>query len=200
VSGFLERHWNDPEVRADVARLEAEHAGEWHDSPATVAAYVHWLMDRDKKSTGLKSLQGKIWEEGYRAGDLRGEVYPDVPPALERWRRQGIDIAIFSSGSVQAQRALFTNTVAGDLTRFIRAYFDTTTGPKTAPPSYTRIAAALDRAPSEVLFLSDVGAELDAALTAGMRTALCVRTPGSAPAAGAHRVIHTFDQLDAARL
>ncbi|HEV8453377.1 MAG TPA: acireductone synthase [Gemmatimonadales bacterium] len=203
VSGFLQRHWNDPEVRADLARLQAEHAAETsqpapppgRDDPAAVAAYVHWLMDRDRKSTGLKSLQGKIWEEGYRAGDLRGEVYPDVPPALERWRRQGIDIAIFSSGSVQAQRSLFANTAAGDLTHFIRAYFDTTTGPKTAPHSYGRIAAALERPPSEVLFLSDVGAELDAALAAGMRTALCVRTPGSAPPAGAHPVIHAFDQL-----
>jgi enolase-phosphatase E1 len=197
VSGFLERHWNDPEVRADVARLEAEHAGEWHDDPAAVVAHVHWLMDRDKKSTGLKSLQGRIWEEGYRTGELRGEVYPDVPPALERWRRQGMDIAIFSSGSVQAQRSLFTSTAAGDLTRFIRAYFDTTTGPKTAPQSYTRIAEALERSPSEVLFLSDIGAELDAARAAGMRTALCVRTPGSAPTSGVHPVIRTFDDIAA---
>jgi len=191
VSEFLERHWNDPEVQADVARLETEHV----DDPAAVVAHLHWLMDQDRKSTGLKSLQGKIWEEGYQAGDLRGEVYPDVPPALERWRRQGIDVAIFSSGSVQAQRSLFASTPAGDLTRFIRAYFDTTTGPKTAPDSYARIAAALERSPSEVLFLSDVAAELDAALTAGMQTALCVRTPGSAPSTGAHPVIHAFDQL-----
>jgi enolase-phosphatase E1 len=191
VSGFLEQHWNDPEVRADVARLGAEPA----DDPAAVAAHVHWLMDQDKKSTGLKSLQGKIWEEGYRTGELRGEVYPDVPPALERWRRQEIDIAIFSSGSVQAQRSLFASTAAGDLTRFIRAYFDTTTGPKTAPDSYARIAAALERSPSEVLFLSDVAAELDAARTAGMRTALCVRTSGSAPPAGAHPVVSTFDGM-----
>jgi enolase-phosphatase E1 len=152
-------------------------------------------MDRDRKSTGLKSLQGKIWEEGYRAGDLRGEVYPDVPPALERWRREGVDVAIFSSGSVQAQRSLFGSTAAGDLTRFIRDYFDTTTGPKTAPMSYARIAAALERSPSEVLFVSDITAELDAALTAGMQTALCVREPGTAAPAGAHPVIRTFDGL-----
>jgi enolase-phosphatase E1 len=195
VSLFLEQHWNDPEVRADLARLGGEPA----DDPAAVAARVHWLMDQDKKSTGLKSLQGKIWEEGYRTGELRGEVYPDVPPALERWRRQAIDIAIFSSGSVQAQRSLFASTTGGDLTRFIRAYFDTTTGPKTAPDSYARIAAALERSPSEVLFLSDVGAELDAARAAGMRTALCVRTPGSAPPVGAHPVIRTFDDLGAVR-
>jgi enolase-phosphatase E1 len=196
VSGFLDRHWNDPEVRADVARLEAEPAGDWQDDPAAVVAQVHRLMDQDRKSTGLKSLQGKIWEEGYRAGDLRGEVYPDVPPALARWRRQGIEVAIFSSGSVQAQRSLFASTAAGDLTRFIRSYFDTTIGPKTAPDSYARIAAALERSPSDVLFLSDVGAELDAARTAGMRTALCVRTPGSAPSAGAHPVIRTFDDVE----
>jgi enolase-phosphatase E1 len=209
VREFLERHWNDPGVRADVARLQAERAAEpseafvspsspssppFPDDAAAVAAYVYWLMDRDRKSTGLKSLQGKIWDEGYRSGDLRSVVYPDVPPALERWRRRGTDVAIFSSGSVQAQRSLFTNTAAGDLTRFIRAYFDTTTGPKTAPQSYARIAAALERSPPEVFFVSDVGAELDAAQAAGMRTALCVRTPGSAPQPGAHPVIHAFDQ------
>jgi enolase-phosphatase E1 len=203
VSGFLQRHWTDPAVQADVARLEKEHRAEpahptpppWTDDPAGVTAYVHWLMDRDRKSTGLKSLQGKIWDEGYRAGDLRGEVYPDVPPALERWHRQGIDLAIFSSGSVQAQRSLFSSTAAGDLTRFLGAYFDTTTGPKTTPESYARIAAALQHSPSEVLFVSDIKAELDAALTAGMETALCVRTPGSTPPAGAHPIIRSLDQL-----
>jgi enolase-phosphatase E1 len=150
-------------------------------------------MDQDRKSTGLKSLQGKIWEEGYRSGELKGEVYPDVLPALERWRSQGIDIAIFSSGSVQAQQSLFRNSVAGDLTRFIRAYFDTTTGPKREPESYGRIAAALDRSPSEVLFVSDIAAELDAARTAGMRTALCVR--GSGEVRGVHPVIHGLGEI-----
>jgi enolase-phosphatase E1 len=196
VKEFLEGHWDDPEVRADVAAFTSPSSPPSPPlSPAAVVAQVYRLMDRDEKSTGLKSLQGKIWEEGYRTGDLRSEVYPDVPPALERWRRQGMDIAIFSSGSVQAQRALFSHSAAGDLTRFIFAYFDTTTGPKTAPMSYARIAAALERAPSEVLFLSDIAAELDAAVTAGMQTALCVRTPGTAPPAGAHPVIHAFDQL-----
>jgi enolase-phosphatase E1 len=152
-------------------------------------------MERDRKSTGLKSLQGKIWEEGYRAGELKSEVYPDVLPALERWRSRGIDIAIFSSGSVQAQRSLFRHTTAGDLTRFIRAYFDTTTGPKTGPESYTRIAAALDHAPADLLFVSDITAELDAARTAGMRTALCVRAAERPGSAGAHLVVQTFDQL-----
>ena len=200
---FLAQHWNRPDVRADVTRLAAEHAADttspppppWRDDLAAVAAYLSWLMDRDRKSTALKSIQGKIWEDGYRRGELEGEVYPDVLPAMERWRQQGVDIAIFSSGSIQAQRSLFSHTPAGDLTRFIRAYFDTTTGPKGAPESYTTIAAALERSPSEVLFISDITAELDAARQAGMRTALCVRTPGSAPPAGGHPVIRAFDQL-----
>ncbi|MFL5518504.1 MAG: acireductone synthase [Gemmatimonadales bacterium] len=203
VKEFLQRHWSDSEVRADIARLGAERAAEapqpslapWAEDVTGIAAYVHWLMDRDRKSTGLKALQGKIWEEGYGSGELKGEVYPDVAPAMERWRSEGIDIAIFSSGSVQAQRSLFRSSTAGDLTRFILAYFDTTTGPKTAPMSYARIAAALERDPTEVLFVSDVGAELDAALMAGMQTALCMREQGSPPATGAHPVIGTFDEV-----
>jgi enolase-phosphatase E1 len=178
-------------VRADIERLHAEPA----DDHAAVVAHVYRLMDRDEKSTGLKSLQGKIWEEGYRSGELKGEVYSDVLPAMERWRDEGIDIAIFSSGSVQAQRSLFGNSTAGDLTRFIRAYFDTTSGPKNAAESYTRIAAALERFPSEVLFVSDVAAELDAARAAGMLTTLCVRLPGFVPPAGPHPIISTFDEL-----
>ena len=152
-------------------------------------------MERDRKSTGLKSLQGKIWEEGYEAGELKSEVYPDVPPAMERWRRQGKEIAIFSSGSVQAQNSLFRNTGAGDLTRHLREYFDTTTGPKKEPASYARIADALGRPPSSMLFVSDIAEELDAAAAAGMQTALCVRKSGAHPTSGPHPVIHTFDQL-----
>ena len=194
VQEFLEHYEADPDVQADIALLRAEHAGESPPPPmASVSAYVHWLIDHDRKSTGLKSLQGKIWHEGYRTGELRGEVYPDVPPSLARWREQGIEIAIFSSGSVQAQRDLFATATAGDLTRYIRAYFDTTTGPKSAPPSYSSIAAELGHPPAAILFVSDVAAELDAARAAGMVTALCVRGPGSP--GGEHRVVHTLADL-----
>jgi enolase-phosphatase E1 len=203
VGEFLRQHWEDPEVRADLARLEAEHAAEpadtslsaWRDDPAAVTAYVHWLMDRDRKSTGLKSLQGKIWEAGYQSGELRGEVYPDVRPALERWQRDGVDVAIFSSGSVQAQQSLFRSSAVGDLTRFISSYFDTRTGPKAAPASYAQIAASLGHPPSQVLFVSDVTAELDAARKAGMATALCVRSPAVPPTWGEHAMIRSFDEL-----
>ena len=198
VQEFLERHEADAGVQADIALLRAEHAAEVpapNPPMASVSAYVHWLMDLDRKSTGLKSLQGKIWQEGYRAGDLRGEVFPDVAPALTRWRAQGTEIAIFSSGSVQAQRDLFAHSNAGDLTPFPRAYFDTTTGPKTAVQSYTHIAAALSRSPTDILFLSDVVAELDAAQAAGLDTALCVRESETTLPGGVHRVIHTFDNI-----
>ena len=198
---FLARHGEEPAVREDLARLREEHAADehagsspppWLDTLDSAIGYVQFLMDRDRKSTGLKSLQGRIWEEGYRSGALQGEVFPDVPTAFERWRRQGRGIAIFSSGSVLAQKLLFASTPAGDLTPCIRAYFDTTAGPKQKAQSYHRIARALDFESREVLFLSDVVAELDAARQAGMGTALCVRS-GEAVAAPTHAVVYTFD-------
>jgi enolase-phosphatase E1 len=198
VQEFLERHEADPDVQSDIALLRAEHAAEApppNPPMASVSAYVHWLIDHDHKSTGLKSLEGKVWHDGYRAGELVGDVYPDVAPALRRWQERGVDVAIFSSGSVQAQRDLFGHSTAGDLTPFIRAYFDTTTGPKSAPPSYASIAAVLGHPPASILFVSDVAAELDAARVAGMQTALCVRTLGSETANDAHAIIQSFDNV-----
>lgn len=198
VRDFLERHWEDGAVRGDLALLQNESAAdsqEWRESVDSVATYVHWLMDRDRKSTGLKALQGRIWEEGYQSGELRSQVYADVPKAFERWRRQGKDICIFSSGSVLAQKLLFANTDAGDLAPFIRDYFDTTIGAKKEAESYRRIAAALRQSPSEISFVSDLVAELDAARQAGMPAALCVRPGAPAPAVGAHPIIRTFDEL-----
>ena len=197
VGPFLGRHQAEDAVRADLARLGEEQAADVAQGlapPESPLAYVHWLMDRDRKSTGLKSLQGKIWEEGYGSGALRGEVYPDVPPAFERWLGQERAIAIFSSGSVLAQKLLFGSTRAGDLTSFIRAFFDTTTGPKTVETSYRTIAQMLGLRPDEVLFVSDTATELDAALSAGMRTALCVR--GAAPQSpSTHPIVRTFDDI-----
>jgi len=187
--------------QGDIALLRAEYAAEPRspDLPAwNPEAYVYWLMDRDRKSTALKALQGRIWEDGYRAGELRGKgaVYPDVRPALERWHAAGRTIAIFSSGSIRAQRNLFANTTAGDLSPFVSDYFDTTTGPKREAGSYRRIAAALRQPPNAVLFVSDVSAELDAARAAAMRTALCVRgTPAPGEIPTDHPRIHSFAEL-----
>jgi enolase-phosphatase E1 len=153
-------------------------------------------MDRDRKSPGLKALQGLIWQEGYRHGDLRGVVYPDVPRAFERWRQQGIDIYIYSSGSVLAQQLLFGSTGAGDLTRFLTGYFDTAAGPKLAPDSYRAIAERTGMPPARMLFVSDITGELDGAAAAGWHTVLCVRNGGDALSRPErHPCIHSFDEI-----
>ena len=186
---------------ADLTGLKREHDEDvrhGNKPPAWSAAaveYVHWLMDQDRKSTALKNIQGKIWLEGYRSGELHGEVFPDVAPALERWAGNGIDIRIFSSGSILAQQLLFSSTAAGDLTTFLKGYFDTTTGPKHDPDSYRKIADEFGVAPSEIMFISDIARELDAARSAEMQTLLCVR-PGNHPQPEHdHRTITSFDEI-----
>jgi enolase-phosphatase E1 len=206
---FLLEHGSAPGIREDVDALRMQHRADaaeqfnpprWvDDSPgaelASAAAYCAWLIDRDSKCSALKSLQGKIWQEGYRTGDLCGEVYPDVPLAMARWTRQGKIISIFSSGSILAQKLLFGSTAAGDLTGFLRGYFDTTTGPKNAPGTYLRIAVTLAIEAPNILFISDVGKELDAARDAGMQTAICVRSESTERIASTHRVVHSFEEI-----
>lgn len=209
VGEFLSQHQSSAAVRADVEALRAEHRADkeagreppaWGDESAdslleSASMYVHWLMDQDRKSTALKSLQGKVWESGYLSGQLRGQVYADVPPAFARWRGQQRGIHIFSSGSVLAQKLLFAHTTEGDLTGYVGGYFDTHTGAKAERASYEFISAATGTKASEVLFVSDVTAELDAARAAGMRTALCVRPGRPEPESQGHAVINTFDVL-----
>ena len=206
----LEQHATSPDYAALFDRFRDEHssdrdAGEdvpaWIDGPPAarldaVASYCEWLVDRDRKSTALKELQGKIWEEGYRRGELVADVFPDVPHALERWRARHLRMGIFSSGSVLAQQLLFRHSSAGDLTSYLQCYFDTTIGKKTDTESYRRIARAMSLSPEAVLFVSDVTSELDAARRADMHTTLSMR-PGNKPppADHRHRVIQTFDGL-----
>jgi enolase-phosphatase E1 len=200
---FLSARFADPEVAGEVRALAEEHRRDasggqrppaWEDSPEGVAAYASWLTDRDRKSTPLKALQGRIWEDGFRAGELQARVYEDVPRALERWTGAGKAVAIFSSGSVRAQRMLFAHTQAGDLTPHVSEYFDTAIGFKTEPDSYRSIAARLARRPEEILFVSDVIAELDAARAAGLQTALAARSD-TLPMGATHRLVRTFDRL-----
>jgi enolase-phosphatase E1 len=203
ISAWMQAYANDPEVGAAIEALRREHEAEsgaeapppWND--ADPGAYAVWLIDRDRKSTPLKTLQGKIWEDAYKSGLLMAPVFDDVPKALARWTKGGREVVIFSSGSVLAQRLLFGNTTAGDLTKFLSGYFDTTTGPKREKGSYEKIAAARGKTPAEVLFVSDVPGELDAARQAGVRTALCVRpgAPEPKPGAAFHPVIHSLDEI-----
>jgi enolase-phosphatase E1 len=210
VDDYLDKHAATEEVHAIIAALAEEHAADTRnalappplsdDSPEenlrSIKAYVHWLMDRDRKSTPLKSLQGIIWESGYQNGEIRSQVFEDVPPNLKRWHELDKIICIFSSGSVLAQKLLFAYTSAGDLTKFIRDYFDTRIGSKTDMDSYRQIARALEITPSAIIFVSDVSAELDAARHAGMQTLLCMR-PGNhpQPPTSAHEVIKDFDAI-----
>jgi enolase-phosphatase E1 len=207
VKDFLSRHIGSTEVRRDLERLREEHAKdvgnqlspppirEWSELESIVQ-YVNWLIDHDRKSTGLKSLQGKIWEEGYRCGQLKAEVFPEVPAALERWHVANLKIAIFSSGSVLAQKLLFAHTTVGNLTQFINAYFDTTTGAKTDAESYLQISAALQLNPKHILFISDVTAELAAATRADMHGALCIRPGNPAQPDDKSKIaIRSFDEL-----
>ena len=152
-------------------------------------------MDRDRKSPALKELQGYIWEEGYQRGDLVGQVFEDVPAAFARWRRENVRLGIFSSGAVLAQRWLFRCSSAGDLSVSLHWFFDTHTGGKQDPESYRRIAAEVGEVPPDILFVSDMVGELNAARTAGLGTILSVR-PGNAPQpAHDHRIVHSFDEI-----
>jgi len=183
----------------DIARLREEHAADVNNGeqpPEELAAYVEWLIVRDRKSTGLKSLQGKIWRQGYLDGTLKSQVYEDVAPAFARWRARGLSINIFSSGSVLAQQLLFAHTDAGDLTKFIDQYFDTNIGKKGEAASYRKIADALNRSPSEVMFIADVVTELEAAHEAGMQVLLSIR-PGNPPQKSAekYQAIHNFQDI-----
>lgn len=206
---FLAQHSEEDGIRSlmDALRGQREadarqHSGvpPWREASArervaSAAAYVRWLIERDSKFTALKSLQGRIWEAGYRRGELRGAVYPDVAPAFARWRAQGRRIAIFSSGSILAQKLLFAHSTAGDLTAFLDSYFDTSTGPKLEVESYRRIAAAVGVSPAEVLFLSDVTGELDAARDAEMATVQSLRPGVPEQGTTTHPGILSFDEV-----
>jgi enolase-phosphatase E1 len=191
LDAFCARAEEEPDVARAIERLRVEYQEEARRGVAlpefgSGAPYARHLMKQDRKSTGLKLLQGLIWEEGYRDGSLHGEVFRDVPEALAAWRRAGVRLRVFSSGSVLAQRLLFGHTAHGDLAGFFEGFHDTTTGAKRDAASYRRIAEAFGVPAGSILFLSDVLAELDAAADAGLRTGLCVR-PGNPPVEAASR-------------
>jgi len=210
VRDYLAARTHHAEIASALDGLREEHAADaaaglspppWPDqSPSSdlesVVAYVGWLINRDRKSRWLKELQGRIWEEGYVRGALKGEVYPDVPAALHRWTTAGVSVGIFSSGSVLAQKLLFAHSTAGDLTPLLRWHFDTAVGPKTEVASYVRIAEQISSPPDRILFVSDVTKEIDAARAAGFQTLLCVRPPGDPPVnAETYPMVRTFEEI-----
>jgi enolase-phosphatase E1 len=193
ASWFAERSPSDPDVREIVDGVQQELTAGHVDAPVSAENVVEHLlrfMDADRKSRPLKTLQGKIWQLGYERGELKGEVYADVPEAFARWSQHGIEIGIYSSGSVLAQKLLFGRSTAGNLTPYIRWHFDTAVGPKMQASSYARIAESIGRPAAEVLFVSDA---------AGMQTRWCVRGPADPlPAAGApseHEIVRGLDEI-----
>lgn len=185
VDAFIGEHLK--ELSAEIEKLADEKLNEPEyssplmiDSAESISAFLKYLIDNDRKSTPLKAIQGMIWKEGYESGELLSKVFDDVPEAFERWRSEGKTIAIYSSGSVLAQKLLFRYTDHGDLTPYISNYFDTTTGHKREASSYKQIAGSLGFDPRNIAFVSDIPAELDAASSSGMLTFLAVR-PGNAP-------------------
>ena len=195
---FIARNGHDPHVRPLLDQVAAECGGICQDE--MIAETLQGWIDEDRKHTALKSLQGMIWAAGYRDGDFKADIYPDVAPALLQWHEMDIPLAVYSSGSVPAQKLLFSHTQAGDLTPLFCHYFDTEVGHKRAADSYRLIADRLDRAPGTIYFLSDVVEELDAAREAGMHTVLLDRLedypiPRSDRAANGHARVTSFADI-----
>jgi enolase-phosphatase E1 len=198
LPAFVREHGNHPQVRHWLNQV-ADEVGEDADDATLVAALQTWI-DEDRKHTALKALEGLIWEEGYRTADFTAHIYPDAARRLREWRAAGIPIYVYSSGSVPAQKLFFAHSDAGDLTGLIADWFDTEIGGKRESNSYRRIAEKIGLAAGEVLFLSDVVEELDAATRAGMKTSLLDRvqdypTPRTLHEIGKHPRVQDFDEI-----
>jgi enolase-phosphatase E1 len=173
VRAFLREHADSEEVQQQL--FEVERIEQNALSLDAAADVLEQWMAEDRKATPLKALQGMIWREGYEAGELKGHVYPDIPEYLRQWHAQGLRLYVYSSGSVEAQKLIFGYTAYGDLTPLFSGYFDTRVGGKRESASYKDIVKQIGIPASEILFLSDVGEELDAARAAGLATAQLIR-------------------------
>jgi len=203
--GFLSRHlddrtlttlWDSLAKEGGAENLQALSQQQGAPPIEALRRVVERLMEADAKTTALKELQGRIWKAGFESGELKSEVFEDVPLALERWTAAGVDVRVYSSGSAVAQKVFFAYTKFGDLRRFLLGFYDTTTGPKREARSYARIADDVGVPAEKILFFSDVVAELDAARAAGMATGLMLR-PGNEPVDGdhTHLMFESFDEI-----
>ncbi|MET1078113.1 MAG: acireductone synthase [Pseudomonas sp.] len=193
---YLRTHAGEPDVAAQLEAVRAESAEAQAELPRLIEILQGWMAE-DRKATPLKALQGMIWAEGYAAGQLKGHVYPDAVQALQAWKRAGYALYVYSSGSIQAQQLIFGCSEAGDLRPLFSGYFDTGSGPKRDPASYARIAQSIGYPANEILFLSDIVEELDAARQAGMQTRGVAREGGELPG---HVTLDSFAGIDPASL
>lgn len=193
IAEFVQNHADDPEVQQLLADVSKE-TGRVLDVEQTIAQLLEWI-EQDKKVTPLKALQGLIWDEGYRQGAFTGHIYADAAKNLQAWHASGLHLYVYSSGSAHAQKLLFAHTEYGDLTPWFSGYFDTRIGGKKEVDSYRHIANALRMPPENLLFLSDIKEELDAAKQAGFNTIWLVRDGNPDPQAG-HFQAPDFDHIE----
>ncbi len=198
LPAFVRAHGGEPEVRRWLDAAAAEAGGTCQDD-MLVEVMQGWI-DQDRKVPALKALQGMIWADGYAGGEYRAHVYDDAVAGLRRWHAAGHQLYVYSSGSVAAQKLLFSHSTAGDLSPLFSGWFDTAIGGKRDAASYRNLVTALARPPSEILFLSDVVEELDAARAARIETVLLDRredyaTPRLADATHGHRRVESFADI-----
>jgi enolase-phosphatase E1 len=192
LADYVRLHAEEPQVKI-VLEETCKEAGAELNTEQSITQLIQWL-DEDKKVTPLKSLQGLIWEAGYQKGDFKGHVYPDAAVYLKAWKGKGLDLYVYSSGSVHAQKLLFAHTEYGDLMPLFSGYFDTHIGCKKEQESYNKITKQLGIPADQLLFLSDIKEELDAAKAAGFQTLWLVRDDKPDPQAE-HRQVSSFDLI-----
>ncbi len=193
LADYVVSHRDNSEVRGCLNEVRAIAIAALTDAQV-IEQLLRWI-DEDRKITPLKTLQGMIWESGYQSGAFQGHVYEDAANRLRAWKQRGLRLFVYSSGSVYAQKLIFGHTAFGDLTPLFEGYFDTAVGGKREVDSYRRIAAEIKAPPQDILFLSDIKEELDAAVTAGMQTIWLVRDSVIDPRA-AHRQVGDFNAIE----
>ncbi len=199
LPAYVREHADEPTVAEQLQAVRVAVKEPEADIDRVIAVLLNWIAE-DRKATPLKTLQGMVWKHGYQSGAYQAHVYADAAKKLREWHAQGLPIYIYSSGSVAAQKLFFKYSEAGDLTPLFSGYFDTTTGPKQEQASYEAIVQAIGLPAQEILFLSDVAAELDAAKAAGLKTCWLVRPqdnpqPDEAVQASAHSAVQSFNAI-----
>jgi len=197
IPGYVESHWGEEELvhALNLLAVDAGHESlavwcgkesEYQQKKTAIAEAMN-QMESDAKATGLKQLQGLVWESGFKSGELQAHIYEDVLPAIQAWSDLDKDIRIYSSGSIGAQKLFFSHTIQGNILPLIRGHYDTTTGPKKEVTSYETIVEQFGLAAEQILFISDIVDELDAAAKAGLQTALSSRPRNAEQPAGHSR-------------
>lgn len=199
LPAFISSHHADPEVSVWLRRIAEETGASANDLDTLTEILIGWI-DQDRKHTALKALQGLVWVDGYQQGTYKAPVYADAAEALKAWQAKGIPLYVYSSGSVPAQKLFFSHTDHGNLLPLFSGHFDTEMGEKRSVESYRRIADAIGCKGEDLLFLSDIVEELDAAREAGWQTVLIDRLedyalPRTGDNSNGHRRMTTFDQI-----